>query len=801
MKNVFLYIFLLAVLPLFSQTVSISGTIQNEQNARFIAQVLVSVGDKITLSDSKGVFKMSVPKNRTEQLVVKREGYKTFIQNFQAGRDTQLVIFLKPNLIDLDEVTIQVEKDNTFGISRLNNVEGTTIYAGKKSEAVYVQDLNANLASNNSRQIFSKIPGINVFENDGSGSTIGIGGRGLNPNRISNFNTRQNGYDISADALGYPESYYTPPTEAIERIEVLRGAAGLQFGTQFGGMINYKFTEAPTDKKFTGNFRQTAGSFGFFNSFNQIAGTVKKVSYHTFYQYKHYDGWRSRSELNSHTAFAAINYQVNEKLSIKGEYTFLNYVSQQPGGLTDKQFNLDNTLVNRQRNWFKVNWNLMSLNADYKLNETTRLSFLSFGLVAGRDALGFLGRPERPDISTTNRTLLSDQYKNYGAEFRCLKRYTLAGNASHFLIGARYYSGNTDRKQGDASKTEDADFRFLNPENLENSAYTFPSKNTAVFIENIFQITKKWSLTPGVRYENISTESAGYYRLINTDGSGDTILDVSISDNRRSVRNFILGGIGTQLKLNKSIELYANFSQNYRSINFNDMRVVNPNFQIDPNLKDENGFTVDGGMRGAIKNLLYFDVSVFMLQYNDRIGTALKVDSATFQIVRYRTNIGNSRNLGVEAFAELDWIKLVSKKSRHKLSTFVNLSYINAYYISSQVAYDGKTVEFVPEIIFRTGVTYAWKKFGMTCQYSYTGEQFSDATNAVSAPSGIYGIIPAYSILDLSVNYKYKIVGINAGINNLLNSTYFTRRAEGYPGPGIIPADPINFYLGLQLKF
>lgn len=63
---------------------------------------------------------------------------------------------MKPQLIDLDEVTIQVEKDNTFGISRLNNVEGTTIYAGKKSEAVYVQDLNANLASNNSRQIFLK---------------------------------------------------------------------------------------------------------------------------------------------------------------------------------------------------------------------------------------------------------------------------------------------------------------------------------------------------------------------------------------------------------------------------------------------------------------------------------------------------------------------------------------------------------------------------------------------------------------------------------------------------------------------
>ena len=77
---------------------------------------------------------------------------------------------------------------------------------------------------------------------------LGIGGRGLSPNRNSNFNTRQNGYDISADALGYPESYYTPPAESIERIEVVRGAASLQFGTQFGGMLNFRFKKGPQDK-------------------------------------------------------------------------------------------------------------------------------------------------------------------------------------------------------------------------------------------------------------------------------------------------------------------------------------------------------------------------------------------------------------------------------------------------------------------------------------------------------------------------------------------------------------------------
>ena len=787
--------------PFFSQTATLVGSVQNEQTAASVNRAVISVGNKTVSTDSNGFFRTEIQQNKTVVITVNAAGYSALSQKIKVTKDTTLSLFMKSQLINLDEITIQAEKDNSFGISRLNNVEGTTIYAGKKSEAIYVQDLNANLAANNSRQIFSKIPGINVFENDGTGSTIGIGGRGLDPNRITNFNTRQNGYDISADALGYPESYYTPPTEAIERIEILRGAAGLQFGTQFGGMLNYKFTEAPLDKKISGNFRQTTGSFGFLNSFNQLAGTVKKISYSTFYQYKHYTGWRSHSELNSHNAFASIKYQVNEKLTLKGEYTHLNYLSQQPGGLTDSEFEKDNSIVNRKRNWFKVNWNLMALTADYKLSEKTRINFLSFGLIAGREALGVLGKINRPDDTTTNRNLLKDVYKNYGAELRVLHRYTLFKQNSHLLIGARYYNGNTVRKQGDANKSSAADFKFLNPENLENSAYTFPSYNYAVFMENIFQLTKNWCVAPGLRFETISTESQGYYRVTNKDLAGNTLLDIKVSDNRKNTRSFLLAGIGTQFKLAGGLELYANFSQNYRSINFNDMRVVNPNYQVNPNLKDENGFTVDGGFRGALKNLLYFDVTIFWLQYNNRLGTTLIVDPATSQIVRYRTNIGNSRSRGVEAFAELDWLKLINKNSKQKLSTFVNLSYINAKYLSSEPVYRNKSVEFVPKIILRTGITYTYKKFGFTCQYSYTDEQFSEATNTEFSPSAIYGIIPAYSIIDLSANYTYKKVGLIAGINNLANAKYFTRRAEGYPGPGIIPADPINFYLTLRLTF
>src|ERR1700753_1581485 len=111
----------------------------------------------------------------------------------------------------LDSVNVHGVR-RTLGITRLRDVDGAGIYAGKKSELIVLKDITANTATNNSRQIYSRVAGLNIYENDGgAGTQLAIGGRGLDPNRVSNFNTRQNGYDINADAPGYPARHTHPP--------------------------------------------------------------------------------------------------------------------------------------------------------------------------------------------------------------------------------------------------------------------------------------------------------------------------------------------------------------------------------------------------------------------------------------------------------------------------------------------------------------------------------------------------------------------------------------------------------------
>jgi Fe(3+) dicitrate transport protein len=722
----------------------------------------------------------------------------------------------------LDSVKVKSARQS-FGITRLNDVDGSGIYAGKKSEVVILKDITANKATNNSRQIYSKVAGLNIYENDGgAGLQLAIGGRGLDPNRTSNFNTRQNGYDISADALGYPESYYTPPAEATDRIEIVRGASSLQYGTQFGGIINFKMNSGVDTEKVQIISRLTGGSWGFLNSSTSVGGTTNNVNYYTFFQHKQGDGWRPNSQFNSNTAYFSAIIKTTKKIAVTVQYTHMDYLEHQPGGLSDAMFASNPDTSTKARNWFKVNWNLGAVLVDYNINQNLKFNSRFFGLLADRSALGVIYTLK--DFPTDQpRQYRTDNYLNWGNESRLIYTYnTKKDNPFVFLGGVRYYHGYTDRQIGignTGSSGTKSDFSFdkSNPyDSLSYSRYKFPNQNIALFAENIFRVNSKLSIIPGLRYENIITKANGFYNVpqqtLASQYTGVVSGNTLITENRISARSFLIGGLGLSYDKSNSMQFYGNISQNYRGINFNDMSIINPSVYIDPNLKDEKGYSADLGVRGHLKDIFNYDLSLFTIYYADRIGvltvsdSLVKINDTLSERLTgtYTTNISASRNWGMESFAEVDIWKLIKGSgAKMKLSVFSNLSLIDARYIHSQnSAYENKKVEFVPPVIFKTGVTLQKNKFSATYQYSYTTQQFGDATDATTPSNGgINGPIPSYYVMDLTADYRFnKIFMLSASINNLTNNSYFTRRADSYPGPGIIPADPRSFYATLQVK-
>ncbi len=698
----------------------------------------------------------------------------------------------------LPEVTV-VGRSGRSDYNQMPEVVGTSIYAGKKNALIVLDNVQGNVVTNNMRQVLAKVPGIHVWESDPSGIQIGIAARGLSPNRSWEFNVRQNGYDIAADPFGYPEAYYNPQLQAVQRIEVVRGQGSLQYGPQFGGMVNYILRNgSDISKPFEFETNQTVGSNALFNSYNAIGGKTDKIHYYGFFDHRNGDGWRNNSRYFTNAGFGTITYYLNPKFSLTAEVMHSHVRSQQPGGLTDSQLDQDAQQSFRSRNWFDITWTTPALIANYRISDKARWNTKLFATIGDRNSVGFLQSITVKDsinaatMQYNSRTVQVDRYRNFGLESRFLSDYNLGQTDNTFSAGIRLYSGTTNREadgKGTTGSDYDVTISGVYPRDIE-----FGSKNAAAFVENIFRITDKILVVPGVRYEWLEGTASG--RNGYTSGGAEILLQ-----NVTRSRSFLLAGLGAEFHITKNTEFYANYSQAYRPIQFANLQAPPTTDVIDSHLEDSKGFNADLGYRGKVHDYLQFDVSGYYLQYNDRIGTVTVAGTPSYRLV---TNVGNSTSKGFEGYVEFNPVRAFSSNKNADLIIFGSYGYTHARYSSDHkdAATKGKKVENAPENIVRAGISAGYKKLLLTAQLSYVGETFSDANNtAAPSTNAQNGLIPSYAVTDLTATYKFpKFINIKAGINNLLDERYFTRRAGGYPGPGALPADGRTFFVSVGAK-
>jgi Fe(3+) dicitrate transport protein len=738
-------------------------------------------------------MKTRVQKNRLFLLI-----FIGFVQMAQA-QTTQKVKVQKDSTHwhNLKDVTI-VGRNSKSDYQQIPEIVGTNIYAGKKNALIVLDNVQGNIANNTMRQVLAKVPGIHIWESDPSGIQIGIAARGLSPNRSWEFNVRQNGYDIAADPFGYPEAYYNPQLQAVQRIEIVRGQGALQYGPQFGGMVNYVLKNGTEmNQPFEFETQLTIGSNGLLNSFNAIGGKKGKVNYYSFYDQRNGEGWRNNSQFFSKAGFGSITYHFTKQLSLSFELMHSHTRSQQAGGLTDAQIKKDARQSFRSRNWMDIKWTTPAINIQYEINDQSRWNTKIFGTIGDRNSVGFLQSITIKDsINHTtnqfnNRVVNIDQYRNYGLESRMITDYAIGKIKNTISGGIRLYTGSTHRLadgKGTTGSNYDISISGLYPRD-----FNFESNNVAAFIENIFRISDQFYLIPGIRYEWLEGAASG------RNGFSAVGASMNLQNITRS-RSFVLGGIGSEYHITTSTELYANFSQAYRPIQFANLQAPPTTDIVDTDLKDAKGYNIDLGYRGKVKNYLQFDISGFYLQYNNRVGT-ITTSGSNYRLI---TNVGASTSKGLETYFEFNPVRAFTNSNNTDLILFSSYAYTDARYSGNHQDANtkGKKVENAPQNILRAGISVGYKGFLITNQLSHVGAAFSDANNTVvPIANGNTGLIPSYTILDLTASYKFsKSLNIKAGINNMADVRYFTRRAGGYPGPGALPADGRNFFVSIGAK-
>jgi Fe(3+) dicitrate transport protein len=697
---------------------------------------------------------------------------------------------------NLDSVTV-TRYLRLATIERLADVKGTYIFSGKKTEVINIQAMDIDIANKNARQAFAKVPGVFVYDMDGAGNQLNVASRGLDPHRGWDYNIRKDGIITNSDMYGYPASHFSMPLESISRIEIVRGTGSLQYGAQFGGMVNYVSKEGDSVKPFSFESINTIGSFNLLSTYNAIGGTIGKFRYYAYYSKKRRDGYRDVEHTDSEAQDIILHYFPSPKISLRLEWARSMYRYRIPGPLTDSMFNDNPREATRERNYFSPDIHVPSFNLNWAISQATRLELISSAVLGRRNSVLFdapaniADRRHPVSGEYAARQVDIDQFRSLTNELRILHSYRYNRFQGVVTTGIQWMNNDLHRKQlGQGSTGTNYDLSLTSPE--WGRDIHFRTNNVALFTESVLNIGNNVSVNAGFRMEAGKTDLDG---LINYYPENAIPLTVK--------HRFPLFGAGFSYKAFPGLEFYGGWSQAYRPMIFKDLVPSSLYERVDPNIRDAKGYNIETGARTQFA-FLKIDISTFILRYNNRFGILAQQDN-NGAFISYRTNIGNSLTIGAELFIQADW--LIGNDI--SMNVFTSSAFMDARYKGAVVKsgnqnidIDGNKVESAPDFISRNGINFKYRRSSFSILYSYTGETFSDALNTEEASAnGAVGLVPSYGLLDLSASSNIcEWLEARVVLNNVLNKQYFTKRPLFYPGPGIWPSEGRNVNLSFIIR-
>ncbi|CAN5477030.1 TonB-dependent receptor [soil metagenome] len=662
-----------------------------------------------------------------------------------------------------------------------------TIVAGRSATRILLNDIDANTSANSTREIYARTPGIHIWEFSGTGLQANVATRGLSAHRSSEFNVRYDGIDIASDPYGYPEAHFTPPTEVIASIDVIRGGGGIQYGPQFGGLLNYR-SKPPSTEAFTPLIKITGGSYGFFDGVGLASGTIHATSYNAWMQYRRADGWRQNGGYEALSGSASVGYQLATDHEIQLRYTGAWFVEHMPNGLSDAQFATNPQLSVRPRDYFSAPRSMVDLRYHGFVSQHLELFATVSGLIGDRNSSSLTSVPTIPDSGTNPRRVNLDHFRNVISEYRMA--WSSMDRAMVITGGLRLAATSTLRQQGRGPDGSSAEMSVLQVPSLD---ILFKTTDISVFSEAMFTFSPELSFTAGLRWQRLGSSAVGTYASAYSASTDSAFYPKGrpTSLNEQSTESIPLASFAVLIHVSPSTELFANISQAYRPLLYAQQYPYDF-IPVDKSIRSSHGFVSELGFRTSPAYWLRAECTFFFLHYGDRVGVIVPTDGSSPSGLR--TNTGSSDHYG----AEVGLSGSIPISTSIDLQPYLTSSYTHATYVRGPVV--GNDVENAPSWISRLGFTFGSSIVRIGASLSNVSSSYSDASNTPSRPDGTLGTIPAYSVIDARISYQctqWLRVQLNA--NNIANAAYFTTRMTAYPGPGLLPGEGRT--ISLQLTY
>lgn len=681
---------------------------------------------------------------------------------------------------ELEAVVIYGEADSDNIVQNVfpPDVEGTKIFAGKRATVI---DLDAlpKVQANNYRQALAQTPGLLVSEE--SSPLVSIGYRGLgDPHRFQFIQVLKDGIPIHADPFGYPEAYYTPPLDVVDRMEFIRGGGSLMYGAQPGGAFNYVTFMPRRDRAFGFRSQNIFGTDDLFSSYTAVDGTVGNLGYYGYFNHRSSDGFRNfNSDYRLDGGNVKLVYHFSDDTRVIFNVDMYEEEHGEPGGLTAAAFAATPEMTTKLHDRFRLRRYMGSAELQHQFQPGTELSVKAWGGYYQRwskrqrsnltgNAL-FGAAPVGPNANTN--TIENQEFYTFGLEPRIRHDWTAWGNEHTLAAGMQFYYNFSPRvdKRGTSPDAEDG---IITADTRREVFYS------SLFLENKFTFGR-FSITPGFRMElinqNVHTRNFAAGTGAFTGESSKSVFEPQP-----------LFGLGMAYDLGNESSIYANVSQSYRTSIFTESIVAQPGLvatDVAPGLT----WSYELGWRGKPAHWFSFDTSVFLIDMDNRFGVA----------GGQLTSVGRSINYGWDGAFELDLIGLADRLRGSEAERASSLSlYGNLSLLESELhggPNDGGTPQYAPSYMLRTGLIY---KYRDKVKVGFMGT-FVDNHNAQDNGNRLFDI-PAYMTWDLTAEVKvHENFTVMAGLNNVFDESYFARVRND----GIDPAYGRNFYVGGSVNF
>lgn len=733
----------------------VSGVVKDSETGQVLVGATVVLCDHVTYTDTEGKFSINVHSDAC-LMTVTYIGYIDFRDKISLpfNEDESFIAFLSPSENILDQTVITASR---YVQKKSNSDVSLELLSPKEIERTNKISID---------QVLDLIPGVDVIDGQanirgGSGYSYGAGSRVL---------LVEDGLSALQFDGGFP-NWEDIPTELVSRVEVLKGASSVLYGSSaLNGVIHVKTQDAPAEPttKFSTFYRYYGGPE---EEIRQWWDSINPYEFNTSLYHGRKFGKLDFQISGNYNSLQSYNQTV-ESEKIRGRVSLKYY-------FTDR----------------------MSLSLNTQYNYSDKSNFFYWG--------NALRKSFQPSENVTSEQL--------NKRFKIDPTFVFYdGNDNKHVIRARYYHVNnaSSNEQGIKSVLGLLNYQYthklesihanlisgfdfnVNQTNAElYGGNQYNALNAAVYSQWSQELlSSKLRYTLGVRYE--------YYRLQNPDFTyevKDEFIRITAKNDVEYKPVFRVGlnyqpFIGTFLRTSWGQGYrFPTIAEKFTSTSFGGFNII-PN----PALQSETGWSAEIGLRQEFKwNALmgYADVAFFNSDYSNMMEFGLTPE---FLGAFKAQNIGDTRINGFETGVGAQWGIGALVIRGMAAYTYINPKYKEfTEQIQNNSTANYNILKYRSRHSFKSQLSiglFNWE-FWMSQRYNSHMESidqvFNDFIPGIENFRSIYN--KGFNVLAYNLTYSFKNIRIGVNIDNAFNVLYTER-------PGLLEA-PRNYSLNLNAKF